>query len=461
MIANSNSIDVQEMDPRNKDVSESKKRIKGQSTPVIKVYENSKTPNEPHNNSKKSKSDITCDSNNKERSKKSKKTDVNLSDLMAVDDFIKLDSPLSHKGDQMTKEGKLQDVCLDDLLNANSLPVSMKDGDFDNLLEKESKKDDYKENHKCNSPHISQIKNEDDPLIPNKGNSKGYELNRSKIKIIEDFKQSANSTQKSSKLSHDSDSSLSLIGSQNNILYKDDEKLEPETDLLTKNISNLRLKSLNNPASRKGLLLPSNRVNLNINIGNSNFSRERIEDSHKSKGNSKNLTGSIASNISKRSITKGIHTDSMINSNNIKLLLNYNEHENEVHIPMIRFGEKSEPIILPLKMSNVFSKMVDTTEKTIAHDILNMTFPQYNKKTTIEVKYKAIKFPKKLNNLFSTKSIDTLDTAAGFRNLNIISGKVANGNIKEPVKSISIKNYNGAKNENKFFSPSKLNFLKI
>ena len=457
----------QETYPRNQEVPNSKKRIDEQSLFNTKVVENIKEfDQQNHENSKKSNHMI--DSNNKKRSKKDKKTDVCLSDLIAVDDFIKLDSPLSNKEDELEKEARLQDVCLDDLLNANSLPVSMKDGDFKSLIEKENTEDDYDSNNKCND-NVRDTNS--DCLMITKENTKMHNLNRSKIKIIEDFKRSADNTQKSSKFSFESDSSQSLVSLQNNILYKDDERLEPETDILIKNISNLESKNLNNPISRKGLL-PSkiasstpNRVSLNINIGNSNSSRERIEECHKIKGKSKNLTGSSLSNISKRSSSvKEIHNGSLINSNNMKILLNDNEHDNEVQIPIISFGGKSEPIILPLKVASMFSKIVATTEKTCAHDILNMTFPQYHNRKVIEVKYKAIKLPKKSKYSFSSKSTDTLDTGVGFRNLNILTGKETNiGSCKEPVKNMSINNYYGARKnsgECKLFSSSGQSFLK-
>lgn len=408
---------------------------------------------EGNESSKERQSQHMIDSHNKEKRKsKRKKTDVSLNELMSVQHYLQMDGPIEDSSllkSEQPKQSRLHDVCLDDLLNANSLPVSMRDGDFENMMAKDNHNKKDENNNKANR----EVRNKSNQNTMKNHENQEVAKGNSKIKIIEDFKQnSANNTQKSSKISYDSDSSQSLISTQNqNLLYKDDERLEPELVLESKSISSYDSKNMIlNPMVRKQSLPtkitndtpPQRSSSLNLahkgrNIGNFTAGS--------------NMTG--VSGISKKSM-KNIN-GSLINSNNIKILLNENEHE--VQFPIISFSERSEPIILPMKISNHFSKMVATSEDASGPDLLNMTFPAYTGKSSSQLKFKAVKFPRKNIHFFSTKSIDTLDTAVGLKNLNIlttnqINSSIAHNTRKEAVKDMkdsgkngSLKGVNGAK----------------
>ena len=190
---------------------------------------------------------------NEDEKKKRNKNDVSLTDLLKVKEYsFVLESPLSthNSREEVSFPQFQQHVEKDDLLKADSLPLTMKEAELSKIMpEKRKEKEINPEDLINNLNNLNNTKRRDRMVTINEKQRR----TPGEIKIIEEFKNSLNHTQEAhphhqEESYNSSERSSPYISSQKRrLLHQDDTQLEWETNMDSKGNVSRRIKTATNP----------------------------------------------------------------------------------------------------------------------------------------------------------------------------------------------------------------------
>jgi len=376
-------------------------------------------------------------SNQKE--KQQKKTDISLGDLLGVKEYsFELQSPLSSNPnrEQNISNHPLNDVEEEDILKADSLPITMKSikdlkiineqdsitesepiesplisnrADVDKLFAKKGKVEQVLQEKSFNiktnreNPQVIYKDHKEKEILPRKSDINLSNKRNSKYTNENQFEETGSGVPKEKehpvipllpiveKLdSHASYRRKHVAVSHANATSKSSSETGPQTT---------NLKQANQTQASESRLSPS---------------RTTLESYKKAK-----LASYTAKNRTKIT-TFG-------KSNNI-VTNNFTLEDRKLSVPVAFYSSfaRSEPYFLPIEYQYGFSKLVETEESPFV--ALNNTFPRYTKSTDHK-KEVIINAPKKPGHFLSIKTVGTQDTGLGFKNLNSNMNTHANPNI--------------------------------
>ena len=189
--------------------------------------------------------------------------------------------------------------------------------------------------------------------------------------------------------------------------------------------------------------LKSNNTHVSID---SKLSPTNCEHSTLSENRTKSTHGTSTN------VTKKLARNKMMTNNSLKSFISHFGEPGDTvpayNVNFVAFSERSEPLICPLKRLGDVSPTT-VTDDEISADFLHCSFPPA--RYALNSNRFEVKIPRKQrNNGFSLKSIETADTASGFRNFN--TNTTASYNHQIGTKDV--KNFTGMNNSS--FNASKL-----
>jgi len=394
------------------------------------------------------------------------KNDISLSDLLKVREYsFVLESPLSTHMVNLSREDfhmsvpRLQHVNKEDLLKAESLPITMKEVELSKIMP-DKLKDLSLEIEASQTNFLENTRKKDQINLEEK-----QRKNQGEIKIIEEFKNSLNNLheihadQREDGYESSDRSSPHLSSQKRRLLHEDDTQLEWESNMDIKGHSSKRTKTLSNLSlghpnlvstttilkdgvhdipsesfqetgtSQEGasLALPPNIKDIRSRtstINSVDIKLFPIEASRKAAQNRSELVkGNPIRRIANKSSLRNSHfTGSGQTRISTKANTRFNEAEGELthHMPLTMFTSLNHTEPLRLADKHNFSHMVETeadAEDKIAQGYLNSSFPPYwqHEKDKKEV---VIKFPTKRNpNYTYLKTVETENSGWGSKNL--------------------------------------------
>lgn len=396
----------------------------------------------------------------KKREKRRKKNDISLSDLLGVKEYsFELESPLSihaSREEHYSNVPRFQHVDKEDLLKADSLPVTLKEGDMARAL-----------------PDRRKMSTLQTDLIHGSlmGNTRKRELaedhqqggNHNQIKIIEEFKNSMENSQSTNpKLIEESyesseKSSPYLSSRKRKLLQDDDTQLEWETNIESKGElsrrskapSNLsaqrplhdsttailkeRLIDSNSPDQYQNLLikentLPRPQTSQEMNsrpftMNTTDIKLSSIDASPKLANHNNSIKGHPVKRFGNKSILR--HSPLTVSSHtrvSTKANTGFNEGEidytDNAHLTLYSSLNHTEPIIRLIDKHN-FSHIVETeggSDEKNTRLFLNSSFPPYYAVKDQGKKHILTKFSKKPES-YTSKAVTTSGSKWGSKNL--------------------------------------------
>ena len=398
---------------------------------------------------------------------KRNKNDVSLSDLLKVREYsFILESPLSTHNINMSREDfimsipRLQHVNKDDLLKAESLPITMKEVELSKIMP-DKLKDLSLEMEANQTTFLDNTRKKDQMILEDK-----QRKNQNEIKIIEEFKNSSNypheiHVEQQAESFESSERSSPIMSSQKrNLLHEDDTQLEWETNMdikshlskRTKALSNLsierpnlvstttilkdRVHDLPSPSfqetvtSQEGVILalPPNTKDMrsrNSTINSVDGKLFPIEASRKAiKNRSELVKGNPIRRLANKSSLRNSHfTGSGQTRISTKANTRFNEAEGESthNIPLTMFTSLNHTEPLRMIDKHNFSHLVETeadADEKISQSCLNNSFPPYWSHGEKDKKEVVIKFATKRHpNYTSLKTVETENSGWGSKNL--------------------------------------------
>ena len=399
----------------------------------------------------------------KEDSKKNK-SDISLTDLMGVKDYsFVLESPLSShisREEFSMSFPQFQHVDKDDLLKADSLPVTMKEIELSKILPDRNKHSGQHEESSHNSYMINTRKKDQ----PASGEKQAQQ--HTEIKIIEESRNSSGNSQNTNvkqpgESCESSDKSSPYISSQRRkLLQEDDTQLEWEA-----NIDSKREMDSRREGSRKTKTTPSIHIECSSLSSTSNILKDKTNEQSSLELYQNTQMDKEEIVISLPQTAKDLRNrSSTINSIDVKLesinmtqnsvgrsrLVKENpnrRHTNKSNLRTSHFTgsgqtristkantgfnreiyynenssmNRTEPIIRLID-NHDFSNMVETEEgsvEKISHNYLNNSYPPYSGHMDKGKEEAMTKFPMKRNaNYTSLKTVETTDSGWGSKNL--------------------------------------------
>jgi hypothetical protein len=388
-----------------------------------------------------------------------KKTDISLSDLLGVKEHsFELQSPLSsHRSRPQTpaiRNVVLHHVDKEEILKADSFPVEIK-----TLKELEILPEIENANLEGSIMNRSSHNTKRGSDKENKQN-----WNQSKIKIIDDFKQSQGLSQKFSKQQScesgdtSEDDTQYISSFKRKLLYQDDMQLDSETNLDSRDDhrpshhykSNMHAITDRVPDHKKDSIFntptPGKQAKdkaplyeraddfgqkakkiVSISPSQTNRSDAKLSPSSLLKNSELFRKNKLTNSNIMKKMTKNnsFRTSCFINSNPLP---NFTTNQytlpgaegNIHHVQMTMYHDliNTEPCInIPEKAGHNFSKLVATTIDESYPLSLNHSFPPYSERKKEYKKEMKILLPKRNGHYMSMKSNETADTAFGLKNL--------------------------------------------
>jgi len=403
------------------------------------------------------------------------KNDVSLRDLLNVKEYsFVLESPLSTHQSQDESGINFQQfkhVEKDDILKADSLPLTMKEGELSKLLpekrrEKEINPADLINN--LNNLNNNNTKRKERMTTINEKQSRRNPAGE--IKIIEEFKNSLNQTQEDNKKHQeesydDSERSSPYISSQKRrLLHQDDTQLEWETNLNSKGNTSRRTKT--NPASEHptlvsttsilkdrtsrevpspGLLRESEGIGIPLpqSIKDVRSSTSTINSIEGRKAGTGNRTELVKGNPIRRLANKsGLRNSHLTGSSHTRISTKANTGFNEgeidsthnVPLTMYTSLSHSEPLLRLHHDKYSFSHLVETEAGGEEKLCLNSSFPPYWQNEDKRKKENIVtKFPIKRHGnstAWGSKNIPSFGSLKGTKGLKSNTNVFGNGSGK-------------------------------